>query len=168
MLNVSETLACLTSKNVRLLSIISSFFLLSACGDALTSLTRQQAVSGGVGYTAGIATAATAQKVKEAFTPVFDILVYPQKICERTTNGMQCIVVPCAFATESHEEIVKKCVSLESEDAFWAREGKVESLDTSSFNLSVLKNLCERNPKSCQEFLGKLEGSTVLFVKKEK
>ena len=142
------------------------FFLLlflSACAP-LETITRDQAKSGGVGFAAGVATAKTAEVVKKTLTPEFKVQSYPQKLCERIQGGLiQCLIVPCAVETEGKEAIEAHCITRESEDAFWEREVKVESLDTSAEQLSAVKNFCERLPHQCVIFSGQFKNQTILF-----
>ena len=151
---------------------LSLFFI--GCDELpLGSLTSGQAKSGGIGFTAGVATAKTAQKVKEVFTPDFDIFLWPSKFCERFWPAsapkplVQCVITPCVFDTATEQEIQENCLTVEDEDVFWEREKKVESLDTSVLKLSTMANICERLPDTCKDKIGMFKGKTVMFVDKK-
>ena len=135
-----------------------------SCGQLTQSLTQDQVKSGGVGFASGYVTAKTVEKVKDSLTPVFAIEVYPSKLCDKEANGLiRCMILPCAFNTEDLDTILEKCVTLETEDSFWAREKKVESLDTAAFKLSSLQNICDRSSE-CVKFLGEFKDKTIVFV----
>ena len=155
--------------------LIISVIFLAGCGQSIPyPLTQQRDQSGGIGFTAGVVTARTAQKAKEIFTPEFDINVFPLRTCERIKLAIapkpliKCLIVPCAFEFEGEKMIDRYCMSMETEDDFWAREKKVVGLDSASANLSSLKNNCQKYPKQCKEWLGKFKGKTILFVRKKK
>ena len=142
------------------------FLLLSFVGCAELGITppfpMTQKQSGGVGFTAGLVTAKTVQKIKEELEPVYKMGIYPQQVCYKENQMIHCYIVPCMY-----EEITiqDECVLSRSEDVFWEEE--VFVLGQSLANISYIEVIerCKRVPEECVEIAAIFDGSTVMVLK---